>query len=267
MMGTVTADYRETTIRVAGVDRVIRTERAGKVKTVKQLEAAHTKAVKAAINAARQAKLDEQYADLAADAQKPRADKEGWPGSGELARQSLITQAETWRAKYGMAAPVKNVPTNFVDARKPFPKVTFTTDVPEYLVELTPGNYATPEAAASMGAAERVEEVIPGLSPARYGKGWILRHLPSVTDEKPNTHLGPVFKTRNRAREVALTELARFDFTRTQAEIVADEETATVVKFVKLREFVAASKRHSWASEDLRKAEEAVSSLAAPAVA
>ncbi|MFF1684454.1 MULTISPECIES: hypothetical protein [unclassified Streptomyces] len=260
-------EHRETTITVAGVERVVRTEIGGKVRTTKQLEAAHTKAVKAALVEMRQAKLDERYTDMVASAQKPQEDAEGFPGSGERRRQRAQDEADAWRSKYGTAAAPKNVPTNFVDASKGFPKVTFTSDIPEYLVELAPGHYATPDAAASMGVAEHVDEVLPGLALTRYGKGWILRHLPSVTDQKPNTYLGPVFKTRKRAREVALTDLARFDFTRSQAEITADVETAAVVKLVKWREFVAASKRNAWAEGNLREAEEAVSALSVTAAA
>jgi hypothetical protein len=255
-------DFRETTIRVAGVERVIRTERVAKVRTVKQLEAAHTKAVKAAIVAARQAKLDEQYADMVADAQEPREDTEGCPGSGERSRQSAITDAEIWRHMYGTAGQLKAVPCNYVDARKGFPKVTFKPDVPEYLVELAPGHYATEDAAESMGAEERVDEVAPGLALRRYGKGWAPYHLASATQEKPHgVPLGPVFKTRKRARDVVAADLARLDFTRPAEELLADEETAAVVKFVKLREFVAASKRNDWAEDDLRKAEAAVAAL------
>ncbi|MEU7039801.1 hypothetical protein AB0A77_01930 [Streptomyces varsoviensis] len=144
--------HRETTLRVAGVEHVVRTERGGKIRTVKQLEAAHTKAVKAAINAARQADLDAEYADMVAAAQKPRKDKKGFPGSGERARQRLLDEADAWRSKYGTAKPVKSVPCGYVDARKGFPKVTYTSVVPDYLVEIEPGHYATTEAAESMGA-------------------------------------------------------------------------------------------------------------------
>ncbi|MDH6625788.1 hypothetical protein M2271_003599 [Streptomyces sp. LBL] len=253
--------YRETMIRINGVERVIRTELGGKIRTVKQLEAAQLKAVKDGVVAMRQTKLDTQYDEMVTDAQAPQKDKKGWPGSGERTRQNLLDQAEIWRAKYGTAGPVRNVTTSYVNARKGFPKVTFTSTVPEYLIETAPGEYATPEAAKSMGATEHVDEIVPGLAIARYGKGWTLHHLPSVTDEQPNIHLGPVFKTRKRAREVVLTELARFDFTRSRAEIVADEETAAVVKLVIMREFVTSSKRNAWAEDDLRKAEEAVAAL------
>lgn len=252
-------DFRETMIRVHGVERTIRTERVG---SVKQLEAAHTKAVKAALVDMDRTEAERRNADeLATLRRKKWADAEGLPGSGQRSRDNALVQART---RHMQRKPLKfhGATSAYVDARRGWPKVTYATAVPDYFVEVAPGEYATAEAAESMGAAEHVDEVIPGLSPARYGRGWILRHLPSVTDEKPDTHLGPVFKSRKRAREVALTELARFDFTRSQEEIIADEETAAVVKFVKLREFVAASKRNAWAEGDLREAEAAVSTLA-----
>lgn len=254
--------HRETTIRVDGFERVVRTELGDKIRTVKQLEAAQLKAVKAAIVAMRQAKLDEQYADMVSSAQKPQEDTEGFPGSGERFQSSLLHQAEVWRHEYGTAKTLKNVPTNYVDARKGFPKVTFTNTVPEYMIETAPGEYATPDAAKSMDVKERVDEVVPGLAVERRraGTGWFLCHLPSVSGES-RPHLGPVFKTRQRARQVALTELARFDFTRTQAEIVEDEETRVVIKFLKLREFVAAKKANAYAEDDLRKAAEEVARL------
>ena len=254
---------RETTIRVAGTERVIRTELGAKIRTVKQLEAAHTKAVKDAIVAARQAKLDEQYNDMMASAQTPREDKAGFPGSGERSRQHALTEAEIWRHKYGTAEPLKPVPCNYIDARKGFSKVTFKPDVPEYLVKVGEHEYATPEAAESMGAAERVDEILPGLTLRRYGKGWALYHPASADDDHPHGyHLGPVFKTQKRAREVTLTDLSGLDFTRSGEALVADETTAAVVKFVKLREFVAASKKNAWAVDELRDAEAAVSALA-----
>jgi hypothetical protein len=256
-------EHRETTIRVAGTERVIRTEAGGKVRNVKQLEAAHMKALKAALVAARQAKLDEQYADMVADAQKPRDDTEGFPGSGERSRQRALTDAEIWRHKYGTAEQLKPVACNYVDARKGFPKVTFKPDIPEYLVKVAPDKYATVDAAKSMGAEESVDEILPGLTLRRYGKGWALFHLASADEDYPNGfNLGPVFKTQKRAREVTLTDLARIDFTRSGEALVADPETAAVVKFVKLREFVAASKRNAWAVDELREAEAAVSALA-----
>lgn len=84
-------EHRETTIRVADVERVIRTEVGGKIRTVKQLEAAHTKAVKAAIVAACQGKLDKQYASLRSHPGAPTNSGRG--GSSSSARHS---QEEPW---------------------------------------------------------------------------------------------------------------------------------------------------------------------------
>jgi hypothetical protein len=49
--------FRETRVTVAGTEHVIRTELGGKVRTVRQLESTHTKAVKAALIDARRANL------------------------------------------------------------------------------------------------------------------------------------------------------------------------------------------------------------------
>jgi hypothetical protein len=261
-------DFRETMIRVSGVEQTIRTERGGKIRTPAQLESAHMKAVKAAILAARQSKLDAQYADRLADAEKPQQDAEGLPGSGERTRQNLVTQAKIWRHTHGTAAPVKSVAINYVDVRKGFPKVAFKSEVPDYFVEVAPGHYATAEAAKSMGVVEHADEILPGLILRRHGKGWAPYHLRSATDEKPlGVPLGPAFKTRKRAREVITRELGRFDWTRTAGELIADEETAAVVKFVKLREFVTASVRNDWAAPQLREAEAALAQFAQSAAA
>ncbi|EMF20389.1 hypothetical protein H114_32639 [Streptomyces gancidicus BKS 13-15] len=48
-------DYRETTVTVFGETRTIRTERTGRVRTDRQLESAHTKAVRAALTAMHEA--------------------------------------------------------------------------------------------------------------------------------------------------------------------------------------------------------------------
>lgn len=143
----MTAVFRETVLTIRGADYIVRTELAGKVGTVKALEAAHMKAVKAAIVADRQAQLDAQYADMMADAQKPRRDMEGFPGSGERHRQSAMADAEAWRAKYGTAKAPAN---KWSDPRTPLRPLR-TTDPRTYMVELEPGHYATREAAAGLG--------------------------------------------------------------------------------------------------------------------
>lgn len=84
-------DFRETWLRLYGVERVVRTERTG---SVKQLEAAHTAAVKAALAELHAAEMDRRYAEEAHKERPPR----------------------TWRAPR----------SNWVDARKGWPKVTYT---------------------------------------------------------------------------------------------------------------------------------------------
>lgn len=261
-------DFRETMIRVHGVERVIRTERAGKVRTVKQLEAAQLAAVKAALVEMDRTVAEKRHADQLATLHAAEwEDLQGLPGSGQRSRDNAITQANI---RHMQRKPLKlhGATSAYADARKGWPKVTFTAQVPDYFVEVAPGEYATAEAAESMGAAERVDEVLPGVALQRYGKGWTLHHLASADEEHPQGRsLGPVFKTRRRAREVALTDLARVDFTRPAGVLVADEETAAVVKFVKLREFVMASKRNAWAEDNLREAEAAVTAFVGRAAA
>ncbi|MGW1976693.1 hypothetical protein [Streptomyces sp. NPDC001889] len=216
-------DFRETRIRVAGVEQVIRTERVG---SLKQLESKHSRAVKDALISLR---------------------------TKENARTFHQELAET-KARTATRFPSY---TDHTSARKAHPRPA-RGGVPDYLVQLSPGHYATSEAADSLGAAEHLDEILPGLAIARYGKGgskWLLQHLPSVAVGRTNTHLGPVFKSRKRAREVALTELAHLDWTRTAEELLADTRTASTMQIVKWREFIAASKRNAWAKEHLREAE------------
>ncbi|MEW2434236.1 hypothetical protein AB0952_08645 [Streptomyces caniferus] len=142
-------------------------------------------------------------------------------------------------------------------ARRPNP-LPSRIDVPDYLVELARGEYATTEAAEAMKASEHVDEVLPGLGVVRDHEGgskWLLRHLPSVTEERPNDHLGPVFKTRKRAREVALAELAHLDWTRPTQDLLDDAVTGPTVRTIKWREYIAAAKRNAWAEPKLREAE------------
>ncbi|MEU1254842.1 hypothetical protein ABZ445_16340 [Streptomyces chartreusis] len=133
-------EHRETLVRVAGVERVIRTEIGGKVRTTKQLETAHTKAVKAALVEMRRANV-EGY-KRAADELEARP----WFPLKDLDVKRLRNIAR--RAERGT---LHSHGTYDVAAmRKPHPPVRFTDAVPEYLVEVEPGHYATDEAAESL---------------------------------------------------------------------------------------------------------------------
>ncbi|MFD9442103.1 hypothetical protein [Streptomyces sp. NPDC060001] len=137
-------DFRETTVRVVGVERVIRTERVGKVKTVKQLEAAHTKCVKATIVEMRRANL----AVLEAAALKAEENKRKNPGSSWAHADAQAARRIARRAERGT---LPSYGTYDVAAmKKPFPAVRFTDAVPEYLVEVEPGHYATAEVAEEL---------------------------------------------------------------------------------------------------------------------
>jgi hypothetical protein len=63
-------ECRETTVRVAGAERVVRTELGGRIRTTKQLETAHTRAVKAALIEMRAANLPAYREALAAEEQR-----------------------------------------------------------------------------------------------------------------------------------------------------------------------------------------------------
>lgn len=125
-------EHRETTLRVAGVERIIRTEIGGKLRTVKQLEAAHTKAVKAALTEMRKA---------GAETLRKRAAAVGEGGSDCISQQARRWERGTFPSygTYDVSA-----------ARKPFPAPRFTGEAPAYLVEIEPGHYATADVAKQL---------------------------------------------------------------------------------------------------------------------
>jgi hypothetical protein len=120
-------EHRETTVRVAGVERVVRTEVGGKIRTVKQLEAAHTKAVKAAIIEMRIAAAPDSMPHEMAE---------------RLAKRATQFPACNWDA-----------------AVRPL-RALRTEDPTTYLVEVEPGHWATEDAAEMLFAleAESVDE-------------------------------------------------------------------------------------------------------------
>ncbi|AKZ59215.1 hypothetical protein SAM23877_6170 [Streptomyces ambofaciens ATCC 23877] len=136
-------EHRETTVTVAGVDRVIRTEVGGRVRTVKQLEAAHTKAVKAALVEMRKANL--AGFQEAANAAEVSAKKNpgSWFTQEDAKRARNIARRAERGTLYSHTSP-------WASDLKPFPPVKFTDEVPAYLVEIEPGHYATEEAAESL---------------------------------------------------------------------------------------------------------------------
>lgn len=240
----MSSDFRETTVRVFGVERVVRTQRTT---TVKALEAAHTKAVKAALTELTTAPSEKRTARLAGLEKQSRM--EGRSTTGNRTR-AYIDHIHTPKFR----APE----CGWNDARKGWPKVRFSSVVPDYLDEVAPGEYATPEAAATMTAD--IDETLPGLSLERVGTRWAFFHLASATDDKPHgVSLGPVFKTRERARRVAIEELAGYDWTRSVDELLSDALLSARVKFIKAREAAARKPSDMWLQEEARKAEEALS--------
>lgn len=139
------SDFRETTIRVNRVERTIRTELGGKIRTVKQLEAAHTKNVKAAIIEMRRENVP-AYRAAVEDALVAAESKRGDWFAGQALKDAhaILRRAERGTvighgATYDVAA-----------ARRPWPKVRYTEEIPSYLVEVEPGHYATEEAAEQL---------------------------------------------------------------------------------------------------------------------
>lgn len=137
-------DFRETTIRVAGVERVIRTERVDKVRTVKQLEAAHTKAVKAVVIEMRRANLPA----FKVSADKAEVEAKKSRGSWLLAEDAKRARNIVRRAERGTLPSYGTC--DVATMKKPFPKVKFTDEVPAYLTEVEPGHYATEEVAEEL---------------------------------------------------------------------------------------------------------------------
>lgn len=139
-------EHRETTIRIHGVERVVRTERAT---TVKALEGAHTKAVKAALEemhkeeapayAERVRKMNRN--DVVAevgrvfdyyDAQRLVSRNGGAAGTNVL-RDRLVSKNA--KRRFTSAA------CNWDDARKGWPKVRFSSDPSAGLTEVEPGHW------------------------------------------------------------------------------------------------------------------------------
>lgn len=109
-------DYRETVIRCHGREKTVRTELST---TVEKMEREHTRAVKEAAIALK--------TDVLRTVFNFPPDK-----AEELAK--LDTKEEK---------------TNYVDARRGYPKIRYTDKIPAGLVEVAPGEWATPEAAES----------------------------------------------------------------------------------------------------------------------
>ncbi|MGV9546795.1 hypothetical protein [Streptomyces ardesiacus] len=137
------APFRETVLRVADEERTVRTELGDRVRTVKQLEAAHTKAVKAALVEMRRANLP------AFEAAAKSAEDEALKSRGAWWVQEAAKRARNIarRAERGTTFGCTSA---WASALKPLPKIRYTEEVPAYLVEIEPDHYATPEAAEQL---------------------------------------------------------------------------------------------------------------------
>ncbi|MDX2794054.1 hypothetical protein [Streptomyces scabiei] len=141
---TTNNDFRETTIRVAGVDRVIRTEIDGRVRTVKQLEAAHTKTVRATIVEMRR----ENLPNLKAAAAKAELAAKESPYSSLALANAKATKGFVRQAERGTLPSYGTY--DVATMKKPFPKARFTGEIPEYFMEIEPGHFVTEEVAEGM---------------------------------------------------------------------------------------------------------------------
>ncbi|MEW1551407.1 hypothetical protein [Streptomyces tsukubensis] len=157
-------DFRETLIRIYGTEHIIRTERTG---SVKQLEAAHTRAVKTAITEIRVARIDEEF-HTEPTAEEEAAERRRWYAFFTDGHQGPLREwaservddmvASALSERWGsvrehvqnlrkQAAPRAVRFTDVPKSARPFPPVKYTNGVPAGLVEVVPGHYATPEAA------------------------------------------------------------------------------------------------------------------------
>ncbi|PKA37945.1 hypothetical protein [Streptomyces sp. SM8] len=135
--------FRETILRSQGVEHVVRTEGTG---TVKQLEAAHTKAVKATL-----LELKRETLPALRKAAEDAAAKAGHQTFGVEYHRAEALRVAVRRAEKGTITKFGTY--DVATMRKPWPKVRFTTEVPEYLTEVEPGHWATPEVADEMQSA------------------------------------------------------------------------------------------------------------------
>ncbi|MFD3543135.1 hypothetical protein ACFWUQ_27070 [Streptomyces sp. NPDC058662] len=135
--------FRETTVRVAGVDHRVRTKVEGRIRTVAQLESAHTKAVKVKLAQLRGANLPAyRAAVVAAEAASERVGKRWMEEQGAVRARAILRRAE--RGTFvSHASP-------WAAALRPTPKFRFPGEVPACLVEIEANRYATPDAARQL---------------------------------------------------------------------------------------------------------------------
>jgi hypothetical protein len=158
-------DFRETTIRVFDVERVVRTERKG---SVKQLEAKHTKAVKDSITSLRLQRIEATH-NVETATEDGASARDAWLKFHLNGRQGPLTKSDmdamestvryslSERERHARAvmekickdAVPKNVPyTDLRDSLR-YRAIKYT-DPTTYLVEVAPGHFATADAAEEL---------------------------------------------------------------------------------------------------------------------
>jgi len=149
----MSSDFRETRLTIEGIAHVVRTERGSR--TVKALDAAHTKAVKSLLEDDFRRGVDARHAERIAHLKTAEyPDPEGWgaqgEGMGERRRAGDIETAEAQHAKLPKPGRRYSFPKcNWDAAVKPL-RALPTTDPTTYLVEIEPGHYATAEVAEEL---------------------------------------------------------------------------------------------------------------------
>ncbi|MFF5655229.1 hypothetical protein [[Kitasatospora] papulosa] len=181
-------DFRETTLTVYGVTQTVRTERTGRVRTVKQLDTAHTKAVRTALTELHEAGKGDALAAAEKAAKKAEAAAYNH-GSGPL-----LVRAQEARAHVKHLQNRKFTAPSFPDLKarvRPEPvKFDLTpddalfADVHEYF------DPAAEQAAAEAAAAERAAAEAADAERPRSAQefiDWLLSGAATMPDELIDT--------------------------------------------------------------------------------
>lgn len=156
----MTTAHRETTITVYGVTRTIRTEQTG---TTRQLEAAHTKAVKAALEELHAAGKGAALASARAAAEAAGAKSRNHHSGLFLIEAQRLRDRVARIEKRKFTAPAGG---RYPAMRRPFPPVKCDIDVTDprvadYHEAITPGAPAHPDTASAEAAVEEPAPIAP----------------------------------------------------------------------------------------------------------
>jgi hypothetical protein len=141
---------RETYLRVDGREVTVRTETGGKIRTVRQLEAAHTKAVKDAIKALRLREVEERHPHTEPD---ETGERDRWYRYFTNGKCGPLSRAESERCEEMILSSVakrrREAQTAFEKGRKNISVTACTfNDVRELRKPHPPVKYTYPEVVA-----------------------------------------------------------------------------------------------------------------------